>query len=241
MTRPAWYPTLTFRAGLACTTRRDRPCDVLTRRGAAMYMRISPFAVLLAVIPACATAQGEPDSVQARNACRLAVQIVETGHPAPQIRWAHEFVANCGREGGRAVAGAIRRARSGSSPGELEAITRSIRTFRDGAVFHAALEVAGDRSASIPARVFAFRTLLGTMSPGRDLSYAEMTTAGTISACLGRPPGFHDAVTRGAPLPPQPGALLRDVAARVVDDASEAAEVRQAARCAARYADSQLD
>lgn len=198
-------------------------------------MRISRFAVLMALLPVCASAQTEPDSVRARNACRFAVQIVETGHPAPHSRWAHEFVTRCGEEGGRALASAIRRTRPVTDTVELKAVTRSLRTFRDGAIFTAALEVTGDQGASVPARVIAFRTLVSTMSPGRSLSYAQMTTLATTGVCLGLGAGFHDEVREGTPLPAGSSELLRIAAERVRDDPNEPAEVRQAARCAARY------
>lgn len=201
-------------------------------------MTTTRFALLMALLPACASAQTDPENMHARNACRLAVQVVETGHPAPHKRWAFDYVVICGRAGGSALASAIHRTRSVTDTAELEAITRAVRTFRDGAVFNTALDVAGDRSASVPARVIAFRTLLVTLSPGRSLSYANMTTVGMIDSCLGRPRSLHDEVSEGAPLPPRYTELLRDTAARVRDDPTESAEVRQAARCAARYAQS---
>jgi hypothetical protein len=201
-------------------------------------MKTSYFAVLLALLPACALAQADPESVHARNACRLAVQIVETGHPAPHSQWAFDYVVNCGRAGGDALANAIHRTRRVTDTVELAAVTRSLRTFRDGAVFNAALDVAGDRSATVQARVIAFRTLLVMMSPGRSLSYGQMTSLEENGTCLGRPRGFHDEVKEGAPLPPRHAELLRVAASRVIEDASVPAELRQAARCAARYAHS---
>jgi hypothetical protein len=201
-----------------------------------MQMRITTLAgVLLAFLPACAAAQTQADSVHIRNECRRAAQIVETGHPAPHSVWANERIIRCGSEGGLAIAARIQAHRQTADPAELDAITRSLRTFRDGTVFRTSLEIAGERSASIPARVFAFRTLIFTLSPGRWLTYAQLVEEGQ-RGCFGLPRTPHDELLEGAPLPSGYRNLVQTLSASVAGDDSQPAEVRRAAQCTVRYA-----
>jgi hypothetical protein len=199
-------------------------------------MKARSLVLLVTLLPGCAFAQARPDSIHARNDCRLAVQVVETGHPAPHSDWAYEYVVNCGRAGGSALASAMRRARSSSDVAELEAMTRSLRTFRDGEVFVASLEIAGDKSASVPARVLAFRSAIASESPGRTLTYEQMTRRDANGACVGLGGTPHDDITEGAPLPLGHTDRLIELAENVIGDNNEPAQVRQAARCALRQA-----
>ena len=59
---------------------------------------------LLFLVPSAASAQQSrsavPDSVHARNHCRLAGQVVRTGQPATKRAWAWAVLPACGSEGG---------------------------------------------------------------------------------------------------------------------------------------------
>jgi len=197
--------------------------------------KVLPLLVLLlAGLPACASAQANPDSVRFRNQCRLASRVIETGHPAPQRDWAYEFITRCGREGGNALAASLRSHRNVQEVSDLDALTRGLRTFRDAAVLEASLEIAKDKTASTPARVFAFRTLITVLSPGRSLTYANVT--GSAAQCFGLPASQHDEIVEGAPLPPDAQDAIHLTAAEVLRDrATESADVVNAARCAAQY------
>lgn len=198
-------------------------------------MRNTALAVLLSVLPACATAQSQADSIHVRNDCRRAAQIVETGHPAPHAAWAYERITRSGPEGGKAIAASIRRHRQTEDLVELDAITRSLRTYRDAMVFRTASEIAADRSASVAARVFAFRTLIFTLSPGRWLTYAQLTEEGHLG-CFGLPATQHDELLEGTPLPGGYRNSVQTLAQSVVSDDSQPVEVRRAAQCTAGYA-----
>ena len=61
----------------------------------------------MATVPPPAMGQNA-DSVQLRNECRLAHQILTKGQPANQRDWALEFIRRCGSLGGEAIAHLIR-------------------------------------------------------------------------------------------------------------------------------------
>lgn len=199
-------------------------------------MKLIACILALATLPACALAQGPPNTVHDRNDCRRAAQIVAAGNPAPHSEWAYERIASCGTEGGPALANAIRRSRQSTEISALDVISRAARTIRDGDVFAASLEVAEDPAASAAARVFALRTVVSTLSPGRILSYAQMTRTDAERACAGLLPSSHETLSEGRPLPAHPESLARDVALRVAGDPGSPAEVVHAARCVLRYA-----
>lgn len=186
--------------------------------------------VLVALLPACATAQVS-ESVHARNDCRLALRIVETGHPAPHTRWAYEQVGRCGAEAGQAVAGALRRARQSHDTVLLDIVSRPAQDYRDARIFEAAREIALDQGSSIPARVFAFRVLIHALSPGSMIRYTDLTEqAGAGRGCFGLGPHTHQTTTAGLPLAPDYASRVGDAATVVLgSDAPE--QVRRAATC----------
>lgn len=198
-----------------------------------MHLRqIILMLALVLALPACAAAQNAmSDSVQHRNRCRLAAQIVRTGTPAPHAEWAYEFIAYCGSEGGAAVAAGIRESRHSSNVEELEQITRATLDLTDGQVFEAALDVAGDGAGTKEARVIAFRTLIRAVSPGRVISYAQLSA----SSCFGLGAGLHFEAQHGTPLPADYSARIAQLATRIAADASAPPEVQRAAACTTLY------
>lgn len=187
--------------------------------------------VAAVLLPACATAQ-RSDSVQARNTCRLALQIVETGHPEPHTDWAYERVAACGSEAGAAVATALRRYRQNRDTVVLDLVSGPARTLRDGRIFEAALEISLDRRASAQARVFAFRTLIHAVAPGIVVGYRELSEpSGSGRGCFGLGQHLHHETITGAPLPPNYVTLIRNAATSVAAEPEDAAPVRRAATC----------
>lgn len=201
-----------------------------------MQIKLIGYIAIVSLLPACASAQTHADTVHQRNDCRLASQVVATGHPAPHMDWALQLIGACGRDGGAALAAAIRRTQQSADIPSLDALTQATRTFRDGEVFTAARDVAADRGASIPARVFAFRTMLTALSQGRVLSYAQMTRSDAERACAGLLPSTHDKFTDGSPLPLDARNAAQEVAAALLaGEAAAPPEVMQAARCLMRY------
>jgi hypothetical protein len=191
-------------------------------------IRLLWLLALILVLPACAAAQqGTSDSVHIRNQCRLATQIVTTGNPEPHATWAYEQISRCGAQGGAAVAAAIRSARQLSDTDALDRITGPALYLVDGQVVGAALDIVEDRAATKQARVFAFRTLILAVSPGRVLTYEQLSGRD----CFGLPRNLHHEIERGAPLPADFRERIRSAAEMVGGDAEAAPEVHRAAVC----------
>lgn len=191
--------------------------------------------LIFAVVPET-HAQANPDSVKHRNDCRLAQQVIETGHPAPHTSWALGYIGYCDFDTwGRTMAAGVRRLRTSSDTAELVAVWAPTQWLRDRALYEAALEIAGDRAASVPARVFAFRALLLLNEPRLSIRYEDMvSTAGSRTGARG---GCSFSWRRGG-MPYTGTALPADfkdritaVAKRVRGDSSEPEPVRVAAKC----------
>src|SRR5690349_17810761 len=79
--------------------------------GEMILMRTFFFAaagsLLLSSTSLFAQGGGDPDDVHHRNDCRLALQIVETGHPAPHREWAYSLLPRCGASAGPAAVAAL--------------------------------------------------------------------------------------------------------------------------------------
>jgi hypothetical protein len=185
-------------------------------------------------VPVGLQAQSEQsDSVDLRNRCRLAVQTIATTHPAPHSGWAVQFIQNC-PEGGRVLANAFREARSSRDTALLDAITRPAIRLRDGGLFSAALEIAGDRGASPEARVYAIRTLMWAMYPGGAIHYADLADVipNHQRSCFGAGPSTHTVVTPGeTAMPADYVTQAKTLARRINADAAEPHRVRRAAVC----------
>ena len=189
--------------------------------------------LISALAPPLAAQSEQPDSIHWRNQCRLAAQTIASTHPAPHAGWAITVIQNC-PEGGHVLADALREVRTSRDTALIDAITRPAIKLRDGELFGVALDIAGDRIASIEARIFSIRTLMWAMYPGGALEYddlADLRPSGQRS-CFGAGPSTHTIITRGAtPLPPDYVARAKAVAQRLNEDAGEPRPVRRAAVC----------
>lgn len=196
--------------------------------------RIALCALLVAVAHSSLSAQdAHTDSIHHRNDCRLAAQSIAAHHPAPKEGWAMEIIQNCA-EGGPVLARALKEAQSSTDTALLNAITRPAIQLRDGDVYTAALDVAGNRGATIQARVFAIRTLMWAMYPGGSLDYDDLAdlVQGRTRSCFGAGPSTHTFVTHGeTPLPADYVDRAKMLAQRINTDAGEPREVRRAAAC----------
>lgn len=193
-------------------------------------------------LPVQVAAQAAPDSTEHRDDCRHARQVIETGHPAPHMEWALGFIGNCDRQlWGRTVATALRSLRTSSDLDELANVWADTQWLRDRHLFEAALEIGGDRSASLPARMFALRALLMLVEPGMQPSYAELSRVKHSNArrrwsCdLGK---VRDAYMRGGvPLPADYERQAEALAKRIDADSLEPEELRYAAKCIDEHSD----
>lgn len=198
-------------------------------------MNRSPLLLILfAALPACASAQANPDSIHRRNDCRLAAQVLTTGQPRPRLEWAAHVMPGC-PQAGHTVATALTEYRSASDTVFLNWITLPANSLRDGEVFNAAMDVLQDRSASPTARVFANRVLLWLLYPTAGVYYSTLVDLDGDGRhpCLAFGASSHASVREGAPLPSDWRSRIHAANTRILQDAGEPAPVRQSAVCVA--------
>jgi hypothetical protein len=126
---------------------------------------------------AAQTAEGR--DVHLRNDCRLASQILETGHPAPHYAWAAETIPKCNETGPEVLARVWARPPVDSTA--LEYLFYASYTLRDRRVSSA---VAAATSAGMPqiVRLTAIRVLTGHAVPSFMLSVADLSRIENTSA-----------------------------------------------------------
>jgi hypothetical protein len=186
------------------------------------------FLLAAACSPTIGTAQANPDSIRLRNDCRLAEQVLATGHPAPREKWALGVIWNC-RDAGATMATALRAASTSSDTAYLNALTEPFIRLRDGAVFAAAVSVAQNPGATPPARVAAVRTLMYAVQPGGYVALAALSNPHTLF-CF-ETPSPHSEVLNGTPLPADYVQQVRTLFYRIEHDSAESQELRRAAHC----------
>lgn len=135
-------------------------------------MRLLLIAVI-GVIPACASAQANPDSVHHRNDCRLAAQVLRTGEPSTKTEWAWTTAQTCQRIGA-AGAAALQRLRASSDTASLESLVTLSRRLADDDLLGAALEVASDAAATPAARVAALAVILYQVTDHTGAEYRDL-------------------------------------------------------------------
>lgn len=214
--------------------------------------------MLIAQSPRADSAVARADSLQrlrqAQANCDWAVELLGTLDPLGQVHphgqgqtpsadavhFADGWLLLCGARGGVTAASIIRTLRASPDTILLERFVGGFAAFRDSAVFNAALEVAGDRAASTPARIHAFRALFvlrtGEFWVGYPemLAYDETGPGGPIASC-GRGVNMADTAPswyNGGPLPADFQRRIGQLASRVFRDTSEPLHVRSASRCA---------
>lgn len=198
-----------------------------------MFRGMAVLAALITTGPL--HAQADPDSIKHQAECLFAKQVVVTGQPAPDLRWALGYLAACGAGAqGSAVAQGVRRLRTEADTAVLRPYWRVAQYLRDRHLFEAAEEIATDRSASTQARVFAIAGLIGAV---RDRSIAD------YDQLVGgfRPDGLVAGgcwwVVSGefqrteTPLPDNYLERVTAVRERLRNDPSEPLDVRTAASC----------
>jgi hypothetical protein len=184
------------------------------------------------IVPLSVSAQSTLDAARHRDECRLAVQIVTTGQPEAKPMWAFSKIRLCGAAAGQTIAGTLARLRHATDTARMDRYFALTREVYDGALFAAAFAIAGDRSASVPARIFALRSLIWSGNPGRLLSYTDL--AGDVRGTTHCAGGFttHVRLSAGTPLPKGYDEQVRILAASIAQDSTAPIEVRRAARCA---------
>jgi hypothetical protein len=192
-----------------------------------MMMNVIVAAALTLAAPHQAQGQASPDSIKHRNECRLAGQIVRTGHPGPHAEWAANYLPFCDPSMyAEALGGALLRLRTSNDSTALLLHWGAAAFVRDRTLFNAVITVAQDRTASLPARLWALRTLAQYLDPEGRHTIESMSGAECIS---GRILPGHSSVRIITPLPPGWEEHARAVGATVA--AEHNGLLRSAGRC----------
>jgi hypothetical protein len=193
------------------------------------------LAICTLLLAGSAHAQANPDSVKLRNDCRLASQVLRTGHPAPQSEWAHGMIGYCGREQwANAASAAIQRLSGSTDERALAVEWRHLWMLRDSVVFETVRGIATDRSASAPARLWALRTLATYIDP--QGIYGALTervpnAPGGRPACISNRATGAPEFREDRPLPADFANQTRGTAETIIKDESEVPMMRAAALC----------
>jgi hypothetical protein len=197
---PVHTPGLTRVATFA----RSRRTHDRTSRSLGIYPSLL-FCAVFGAMPVSAQARENTD-VQLRNDCRLAAQVVRTGHPAPHREWAYGIIRQCGESGPPAVA--ARWLTAPPTEGEdLRALIGATAAFRTQDVFDAVATVARTPSTDERVRAHALALLHSYVHPGTWLSADDL-----FQPQNNRPPRIWTSSHGGNPDDP---ATLGDVTAEV--------------------------
>lgn len=184
--------------------------------------------VVLSSLPAMgATAQAAPGSVKLRNDCRLAIQVLTTGHPGPQTDDALTTIGLCGPEGYTALFKAWNN--DGFSEKEFGLLVTSTRAVVNPRLVDAMFEVAGSEGFSTTHRVAALLVLTTYADPYRvpwfhDLIGSSEQLRGTRFGHVDHPYSGSGRETLTAPVMPR---LLQFLAR--LEDSDANPEMRTAA------------
>lgn len=144
-------------------------------RESMMLPRNLPGSFLLATMLAgCASARSLDEvPIQAPRECE-SVRRLNARSPGPSYGAARplERVTACPERAGQAISEALSGLRSSRDPERLEEASWLVHYLHDAQIYGAALDVAGDRRASLEARVNAFRVLHWTLRPSESPGYS---------------------------------------------------------------------
>lgn len=198
-------------------------------------MRKVALIVSLGLAAALVLSEGMPlhaqnpvsDSVQLRNSCRLAAQVIKRGQPANKRGWALQILPMCGATASNVITTRLRQRRGveGNSP-ELDELAYLTTIFKDAGVFSTALEIAADRGAGTAARVQAIRIAYFQLNPGTSEPFEAFARDQTF--VYGSNPDAPMIV--GQPLPSNAAVVAAAVATLIRQDSSAPEPVRLAAR-----------
>jgi hypothetical protein len=120
--------------------------------------------VLVAVaFPLRAQNSEVPDSVRHRNNCRLAGQVLHTGHSHPKYEWARDYVILCQEEGPAMLASEWEAIPADTA--QVNRLQRESARFRDVRLYRELRETALDRSRPDLVRVGAMLALAKYVDP----------------------------------------------------------------------------
>jgi hypothetical protein len=182
--------------------------------------------------PATVLAQADPGLVNHRNDCRLAAQVLTKGEPANKTEWARGLIVSCNEELPATLTTALRNARTSSDLSELGALRRGALYVRDADFFDAALDVAGDRSASVRARAASVLIAAMQLRERITFDFGAVLSATHSYSCLLEPMDHSLRTGAGRAIPADARLRLGSLADALLADGGTPLPVKTAARCA---------
>ncbi|HZG41742.1 MAG TPA: hypothetical protein VEY93_02185 [Longimicrobium sp.] len=123
--------------------------------------------------------EGRTDiEVRFRNQCRLAAQVLDTGHPHPHREWALGYIGNCENEGPAVLASVWRTASVGGE--DLTSVVWSSLRLRDARLFQQLRATATDRTRPVPMRVAAMLVLARYTDPRNAVWLTDLVPPDSI-------------------------------------------------------------
>ncbi|MBA3338556.1 MAG: hypothetical protein H0T54_02185 [Geodermatophilaceae bacterium] len=137
------------------------------------------------------------DSVQRRNDCRLAEQVVATGAPSTKAVWARSFISEC-LSAVPTLVNALRQAPAGSA--EEEAFITSAAIIHDDRILEAAAAMLEDRGLAPQKRLAAIRVLGPLLEEATFVdptTFADPSGTGVLRTSFDRPMHVGEVPIRG--------------------------------------------
>lgn len=125
----------------------------------------------------------EREDSHLRNDCRLAGQVIRTGHPAPRRQWALDAIRRCDESGPAVIADVWLTAAPGDQ-GKLRELFNVTRDFNDRRVVDAVATAAREASTPEVTRIFALALLFNYAVPGLYIDTDDLLDPGDT------PPGL---------------------------------------------------
>lgn len=200
------------------------------------------LATIASAAPCLASAQSGPLApAEAIKSCDKAVKTVDNERPAHKQKSALNYLKWCEERGATATAQAVGGTRAEGDTLVLLNFYWVVDAWRDAKIMDAALVLAKDPGATIPARVYSIRHLLRLLDSGYVFSYGRLIagprvfdlgdgTKLTIPGCK-QGIGSEAPDKVGTPLSSDYAAEIRRVLAAMVNDVSVPIPVRNAAAC----------
>ncbi|HEX8391287.1 MAG TPA: hypothetical protein VF665_02930 [Longimicrobium sp.] len=136
-------------------------------------------ALALAHVQPVASQQAGPVlTAEYRNDCRLAAQMLETGHPQPHRAWSLGIISGCGAEGPATLASVWRSITAGEEIGPL---VRSSLRLRDARLYRQLRETAVDRSRPGAVRAAAMLVLARYTNSGNAIWLSDLVPPDTVT------------------------------------------------------------
>jgi hypothetical protein len=136
------------------------------------HLALGAALAVFAAVPVAAQQTDRPAEVHHRNECRLAGQVLATGHPEPKREWARRYVTSC-REEAPAFFTAEWARVEGDTAGLADLVFDSGR-IRDERLYQALRSVASDRSRPELVRIGAMLVLARYVDPHNAVWFTDL-------------------------------------------------------------------